>query len=348
MNGPRLLTRFQKARRLGRGAGVWARRFRRIWGVARRFRRFSKNHVTQRAGRQKSDAWKTRATPGRSSGGFPKCRAILGSGVRLRRVSKNRATWATGGRPRWVSKMPRITGTKNAAAACFWWASSGIRCGASGGARPQNRAQNADGRECGRELLSARRRRPGMRAQVVLLAGRFGHVVSSGSFRRLTFRLFRQVTSGGAGRKTGHKTKMAGMGCILWQAFKTRWPANERAARQAFKVQRPGGTGCPQSAVRFHRFFRSPFVSDFFGARTQSRFNPAHRLYQVFFGARAQFRFGPAHVAVPPPAQINPQTRLPMQSVPGAPHLGGRLSDKIGRSCRPLQKNHTKYDEIVK
>ena len=122
MNGPRLLTRFQKARRPGRGAGVWARRFRRLWGAARRSRRFSKNHVTQRAGRQKPAAWKARAAPGRSSGGFPKCRAILGSGVRLRRVSKNRATWATGGRPRWVSKKPRITGTKNAAAACFWWA----------------------------------------------------------------------------------------------------------------------------------------------------------------------------------------------------------------------------------
>ena len=68
----------------------------------------------------------------------------------------------------------------------------------------------------------------------------------------------------------------------------------------------------------------------------------------AFGWARPQFRFGPAHVAVPSPAQINLQTRLPMQSVPGAPHLGGRLSDKICRSCRPLQKNHTKYDEIVK
>ena len=66
-----------------------------------------------------------------------------------------------------------------------------------------------------------------MRAQVVLLAGHFGHVVSSW---RLTFRLFRQVTSGGAGRKTGHKTKMAGMGCILWQAFIVQRSANERAA----------------------------------------------------------------------------------------------------------------------
>ena len=106
MNGPRLLTRFQKARRPGRGAGVWARRFRRLWGAARRSRRFSKNHVTQRAGQQKTAAWKVIAAPGCGSGGFPKCRAILGSGVRLRRVSKK----------------PRITGTKNAAAACFWWA----------------------------------------------------------------------------------------------------------------------------------------------------------------------------------------------------------------------------------
>ena len=180
MNGPRLLTRFQKARRPGRGAGVWARRFRRLWGAARRSRRFSKNHVTQRAGRQKPAAWKARATPGRSSGGFPKSRAL---------------------------RAP----------------------------------------ERGRGLL---------------LAGVFGGPHPVG--------LFGGVTFGG----------VASCGAFGW--------------------------------------------------------------------ARPQFRFGPAHVAVPPPAQINPQTRLPMQSVPGAPHLGGRLSDKICRSCRPLQKNHTKYDEIVK
>ena len=71
--------------------------------------------------------------------------------AQLRRVSKNRATWATGGRPRWVSKMPRITGTKNATAACFWWAFlAGLirhpvwRFRRS---RSQNRAQNENGRD---------------------------------------------------------------------------------------------------------------------------------------------------------------------------------------------------------
>ena len=103
MNGPRLLTRFQKARRPGRGAGVWARRFCRLWGAARRSRRFSKNHVTQRAGRQKPAAWKARATPGRSSGGFPKSRALraprtrprLAFGGRFWRASSGGALWGS-------------------------------------------------------------------------------------------------------------------------------------------------------------------------------------------------------------------------------------------------------------
>ena len=103
MNGPRLLTRFQKARRPGRGAGVRAPRFRRPWDAALRDSRISYNHVTQRAGRQKPAAWKARTTPGRSSGGFPKSRALraprtrprLAFGGRFWRVSSGWALWGS-------------------------------------------------------------------------------------------------------------------------------------------------------------------------------------------------------------------------------------------------------------
>ena len=136
--------------------------------------------AARRAGRQKPAAWKARATPGRGSGGFPKSRAILGSGVRLRRVSKNRATWATGGRPRWVSKKPRITGPGTRPRLAFGgrfgrvssgWALWGSHFGRGSIRHPVWRfrwgAAAKQGTEC---------RRPGVRARVA-----FGKAQAAGS-----------------------------------------------------------------------------------------------------------------------------------------------------------------------
>ena len=143
MNGPRLLTRFQKARRPGRGAGVWARRFRRLWGAARRSRRFSKNHVTQRAGRQKPAAWKARATPGRSSGGFPKSRAS-------RAPERGRGLLLVGvfGGPHPVGLFGGVTFGGVASCGAFGWARPQFRFGPAHVAVPPRRHKSIPKHAC--------------------------------------------------------------------------------------------------------------------------------------------------------------------------------------------------------